>query len=277
MVQVRSRHPLHDIGDICIDQWVTDLLAKVTEKSFSRETLVAACVLARDSESSANPVNDQVWATTVSSFRTGMEMAEILTELHLYDQDSLVASILYRAVREGRLSIETVRGQFGESVTKLIDSVQKMAVISTLRADGDDDVFGHAGTVQATKVREMLVAIIDDVRVALIKIAERTCAIRALKTASQEKRLRVAREIFDVYAPLSHRLGIGQLKWELEDLAFRYLETDEYMRIARLLDERRMDRQHYIKELISTLEMELTKAGIKGDIAGRAKHIYSIW
>ncbi len=277
MVQVRDRHPLHYDGDICIDQWTTDLLVKVTEGSFSRETLVSACELARDSEATANPVNDQVWATTVSSFRTGLEMAEILTELHLYDQDSLVASILYRAVREGRLPIGTVRNKFGEKVTKLIESVRKMAVISTLRADGDDGVFGHAGTVQATKVREMLVSIIDDVRVALIKIAERTCAIRALKTATEEKRLRVAREIFDVYAPLAHRLGIGQLKWELEDLAFRYLETDEYMRIARLLDERRMDRQKYIKEVISTLEMELTKAGIEGDIAGRAKHIYSIW
>jgi GTP pyrophosphokinase len=277
MVQVRDSHPLHDDGDICIDQWTTDLLSKVAEGGFSRETLAAACELARESEAIAHPVNDQVWAATVSSFRTGLEMAEILTELHLYDQDSLVASILYRAVREGRLPIETVRTQFGESVTKLIESVRKMAVISTLRADGDGGVFGHAGTVQATKVREMLVSIIDDVRVALIKIAERTCAIRALKTASEEKRLRVAREIFDVYAPMAHRLGIGQLKWELEDLAFRYLETDEYMRIARLLDERRMDRQQYIKEVIGTLEMELTKAGIEGDIAGRAKHIYSIW
>jgi GTP pyrophosphokinase len=277
MVQVRNRHPLDDDGDICIDQWVTDLLAQLTEGSFSREALVTACRLARDAEAAANPVNEQVWAATVSSFRTGLEMAEILTELHLYDQDSLVASILYRAVREGRLPIETVRNQFGESVTKLIEGVRKMAVISTLRADGEDGVFGDAGTVQATKVREMLVSIIDDVRVALIKIAERTCAIRALKTATEEKRLRVAHEIFDVYAPLSHRLGIGQLKWELEDLAFRYLETDEYMRIARLLDERRIDRQQYIKELISTLETELTKAGIEGDIAGRAKHIYSIW
>ncbi|MBQ0808034.1 MAG: HD domain-containing protein, partial [Porticoccus sp.] len=185
MVQVRNRHPLHDDGDICIDQWATDLLAQVTEGSFSRETLVTACELARDAEAGASPVNDQVWAATVSSFRTGLEMAEILTELHLYDQDSLVASILYRAVREGRLPVETVRNQFGESVSKLIEGVRKMAVISTLRADGDDGVFGHAGTVQATKVREMLVSIIDDVRVALIKIAERTCAIRALKTATE--------------------------------------------------------------------------------------------
>ena len=105
-------------------------------------------------------------------------MAEILTELHLYDQDSLVASILYRAVREGRLDIESVQEQFGESVTTLIEGVRKMAVISTLRADGDGDVFGHVAAQQATKVREMLVSIIDDVRVALIKIAERTCAIR---------------------------------------------------------------------------------------------------
>ena len=277
MVQVRDHHPLHDDGDVCIDQWVTNLLDKVAEGSFSREVLVAACELALEAESSNNHITDQVWASTVSSFRTGQEMAEILTELHLYDQDSLVASILYRAVREGRLDIESVQEQFGESVTTLIEGVRKMAVISTLRADGDGDVFGHVAAQQATKVREMLVSIIDDVRVALIKIAERTCAIRALKTASNEKRLRVAREIFDVYAPLAHRLGIGQLKWELEDLAFRYLETDEYMRIARLLDERRMDRQQYIKELISTLEMELSTADIKGEIAGRAKHIYSIW
>jgi GTP pyrophosphokinase len=277
MVQVRDHHPLHDDGDVCIDQWVTNLLDKVAEGSFSREVLVAACELALKAESSNNYITDQVWASTVSSFRTGQEMAEILTELHLYDQDSLVASILYRAVREGRLDIESVQEQFGESVTTLIEGVRKMAVISTLRADGDGDVFGHVAAQQATKVREMLVSIIDDVRVALIKIAERTCAIRALKTASNEKRLRVAREIFDVYAPLAHRLGIGQLKWELEDLAFRYLETDEYMRIARLLDERRMDRQQYIKELISTLEMELSTADIKGEIAGRAKHIYSIW
>ncbi len=277
MVQVRRRHPLHDDGDICIEQWVTHLLDRVSNGNISREVLVAACELAKDSEASSDGLNDQVWAATVSSFHTGLEMAEILAELHLYDEDSLVAAVLYRGVREGRISTEVVTKQFGENVSRLIKSVLKMAVISTLRADSDGGAFGHAAAQQATKVREMLVSIIDDVRVALIKIAERTCAIRALKTASEEKRLRVAREIFDVYAPLAHRLGIGQLKWELEDLAFRYLENDEYMRIARLLDERRMDRQRYIEELINTLKNELEKSGIKGDIAGRAKHIYSIW
>jgi GTP pyrophosphokinase len=277
MVQVRDHHPLQDNGEINIEQWVENLGDRFEPNAINSAILIDACELAKSSEANSNPENDQIWAATVSSFHTGLEMAAILTELHLFDQDSLVAAILYRAVREGRLSIVIVKQQFGKKVAVLIESVLQMAVISTLRADSETSVFGHGASQQASKVREMLVSIIDDVRVALIKIAERTCAIRALKKATNEKRLRVAREIFDVYAPLAHRLGIGQLKWELEDLAFRYLETDEYMRIARLLDERRMDRQRYIEELIDTLEKELNTAGIVGEIAGRAKHIYSIW
>lgn len=277
MVQVRDHHPLQDNGEINIEQWVENLGDRFAPNVISPAILIDACELAKSSEANSNPENDQIWAATVSSFHTGLEMATILTELHLFDQDSLVAAILYRAVREGRLSIVFVKQQFGKKVAVLIESVLQMAVISTLRADGETSVFGHGANQQASKVREMLVSIIDDVRVALIKIAERTCAIRALKKATNEKRLRVAHEIFDVYAPLAHRLGIGQLKWELEDLAFRYLETNEYMRIARLLDERRMDRQRYIEELIDTLEKELSTAGIVGEIAGRAKHIYSIW
>jgi len=274
MVQVRDHHPVQEQGTVNIEQWVDSLLSKIVTDRDVRDILITACEMAQEAEEKSG---DERWTPTVSSFRTGLEMAEILAELHLYDVDSLVAAILYRVVRERRLSIEKVKQHFGAEVAQLISSVLKMAVISTLRADGEATVFGHAATQQAAKVREMLVSIIDDVRVALIKIAERTCAIRALKTATDEKRQRVAREIFDVYAPLAHRLGIGQLKWELEDLAFRYLEPDEYMRIARLLDERRMDRQRYIDEVIDTLHKELAKAKIKADIAGRAKHIYSIW
>ncbi|WP_461481857.1 GTP diphosphokinase [Porticoccus sp.] len=274
MVQVRDHHPVQEQGAVEIEQWVDSLLNKIVADREARGTLVAACELAREAEEKSGA---ERWTPTVSSFRTGLEMAEILAELHLYDVDSLVAAILYRVVRERRLPLAVVKKDFGDNVATLIESVLKMAVISTLRADGESSVFGHAAAQQAAKVREMLVSIIDDVRVALIKIAERTCAIRALKTATDEKRQRVAREIFDVYAPLAHRLGIGQLKWELEDLAFRYLEPDEYMRIARLLDERRMDRQRYIDEVINTLHSELDQAGIRADIAGRAKHIYSIW
>jgi plasmid stabilization system protein ParE len=106
------------------------------------------------------------------------------------------------------------------------------------------DVLGQA-EAQRDNIRKMLVAMVDDVRVALIKLAERTCAIRAVK-ADPERRELVARDVFDVYAPLAHRLGIGHLKWELEDLSFRYLHNDSYMRIARLLDGKRVERDRFI-------------------------------
>lgn len=118
---------------------------------------------------------------------------------------------------------------------------------------------------------------VDDVRVALIKLAERTCAIRAVKHADDEKRLRVAREVFDIYAPLAHRLGIGHIKWELEDISFRYLEPEQYKQIAKLLHERRLDREQYINDVMKQLRDELSATGVKADISGRAKHIYSIW
>ena len=122
----------------------------------------------------------------------------------------------------------------------------------------------------------MLVALVDDVRVALIKLAERTSAIRAVKNRP-DKRYRVAREVADIYAPLAHRLGIGHIKWELEDLSFRYLQPLAYKKIAKLLDEKRLDRQHYIEDAISILDKALKADDIQADIAGRAKHIYSIW
>jgi len=118
---------------------------------------------------------------------------------------------------------------------------------------------------------------VDDVRVALIKLAERTCAIRAVKNADEEKRHRVAREVFDIYAPLAHRLGIGHIKWELEDLSFRYLEPVQYKQIASLLHERRLDRERYINDVMEQLRGALGEAGIEAELSGRAKHIYSIW
>jgi GTP pyrophosphokinase len=151
-----------------------------------------------------------------------------------------------------------------------------MAAISSIHHPLKGNVLGqHEG--QLDNVRKMLVTMIDDVRVALIKLAERTSAIRAVKNAPEEKRMRVAREVFDIYAPLAHRLGIGHIKWELEDLSFRYLHATAYKKIAKLLDEKRLDREDYIKRVIAALQDELCAAGIKADLSGRAKHIYSIW
>ena len=153
--------------------------------------------------------------------------------------EGLVAGIVYRALVEGRTGIDQVEEKFGPAVSRLVTGVQRMSAISDLNIDRDAPVLGQADA-QKDNIRKMLIALVDDVRVALIKLAERTCAIRAVKE-DMDTRLSVAREVFDVYAPLAHRLGIGHLKWELEDLSFRYLYQDAYHKIAKLLDGKRVE------------------------------------
>jgi GTP pyrophosphokinase len=271
MVQVRAHQPINDDGSINLQAWLDHTLK--ADPALDRAALQVACEFARDAEQQANAAQN-LWAEGNSSFRTGLEIAEILADLKL-DQDSLVAAVIYRAVREGKITLKTVQEKFGPVVAKLVEGVLRMAAISASLNPRDSLVLGSQAQVE--NLRKMLVAMVDDVRVALIKLAERTCAIRAVKHADDEKRHRVAREVFDIYAPLAHRLGIGHIKWELEDLSFRYLEPEQYKQIAKLLHERRLDREQYINDVMKQLREELTAAGIKPDISGRAKHIYSIW
>ncbi|MBD9424976.1 GTP diphosphokinase [Pseudomonas sp. PDM15] len=271
MVQVRAHQPINLDGSINLEAWLDHTLS--VDPALDRAALKAACEFAREVEQQANAAQN-LWAEGNSSFQTGLEIAEILADLKL-DQDSLVAAVIYRAVREGKVSLKAVQDKFGPVVAKLIEGVLRMAAISASLNPRDSLVLGSQAQVE--NLRKMLVAMVDDVRVALIKLAERTCAIRAVKHADDEKRLRVAREVFDIYAPLAHRLGIGHIKWELEDISFRYLEPEQYKQIAKLLHERRLDREQYIAEVMQQLRDELTATGIKPDISGRAKHIYSIW
>lgn len=275
MVKVREDHPIAEDGNVDIEAWIGRILSLVDLGRKAPETLQRALLLCKQAEDDAL-YSENAWSEVSSCYQTGMEMAEILAELQL-DLDTLIAAILYRAVREKKLTVARVVSEFNENVGTMIRGVLRMAAISQLRNDSDRDVFGRQSEEQAGKVRKMLVAMVDDVRVALVKLAERTCAIRAVKNASEEKRRRVAREVADVYAPLAHRLGIGHIKWELEDLSFRYLEPDDYKQIAKLLDEKRLDRQSYIKKVIGDLQRELELVSIQAEISGRAKHIYSIW
>src|SRR5947207_11763670 len=123
----------------------------------------------------------------------------------------------------------------------------------------------------------MLLAMVDDIRFVLIKLAERTQALRYLMTADETLRRQSAKEVFDIFAPLANRLGVWQLKWELEDFSLRALEPTEYKKIAKYLDERRLDRQRFIDNVIASLRKELADAGVKAEVTGRPKHIYSIW
>ncbi len=217
--------------------------------------------------------NRTYWS--IDSVQMGIEMAQILLELRL-DSASVIAAILYRAVREGRIALARVERQFGEEVARLIDGVLKMAAITAIQNSDKQVVLGQR-EAQVDNLRKMLVSLIDDVRVALIKLAERTSAIRAMKDAPEDKRRKVAEEVFNIYAPLAHRLGIGHLKWELEDLAFRYLQPVAYKKIASLLDEKRLARQDYIENVVDYLKKEIEDFGIEAEVFGRAKHIYSIW
>ena len=271
MVQVRAHQPVNDDGSINLVSWLEHVTR--VDPALDRQALQEACEFARDAEQQAN-TTEHHWSEGASTFRAGLDIAEILADLKL-DQDSLVAAVIYRGVREGKITLSAVQQRFGPVVAKLIEGVLRMAAISASINPRESVVLGSQAQVE--NLRKMLVAMVDDVRVALIKLAERTCAIRAVKEADEEKRQRVAREVFDIYAPLAHRLGIGHIKWELEDLSFRYLEPEQYKQIAKLLHERRLDREQYINDAMANLRQELEATGIKADISGRAKHIYSIW
>ena len=270
MVKVREDQPLTESGKVDIQQWLTRLQEDVRLRE--PERLQEACELAEQLDREA-PRTHRVWLSPGSSFRMGLEMADILADLKL-DQPALEAAVLYRAVREGLLSLEAVTKRFGDEVAKLIDGVLQMAAISYPLAPNH----GMSQHNQQENLRKMLVNMVGDVRVALIKIAERTCALRQVKDAPREKCLQVAREVADIYAPLAHRLGIGQINWELEDLSFRYLHEDEYKAIAKLLAEKRLDRDRYIHDVVETLKSLMEAQHIhRYDVSGRAKHIYSIW
>jgi GTP pyrophosphokinase len=271
MVQVRPHVHTTPGGVIDLPRWLESLPFQFSESE--RGKLLRACEFARDA--ARMPAGgDAGREVGQDCLLAGLDIAIILAELHV-GMECLLAGVLYRAVWEGRLDMEQVEREFGADVAKLITGVTRMAAIGDLSATSNDPVLGQAHG-QKDNIRKMLIAMVDDVRVALIKLAERTSAIRAVKD-DELRRQRVAQEVFDVYAPLAHRLGIGHLKWELEDLSFRYIYADAYRKIARLLDGKRLERDQFIARVKEELTRALGTAGFDFEIAGRAKHIYSIW
>jgi GTP pyrophosphokinase len=271
MVQVRQQTVTDAQGAIDLDRWLTQLPLELEDEDRTR--LLQACHLVQQAQQrAAKDAGD--WARDSNSLVAGLDITIILADLHV-DLDCLLAGLLYRAVREGRLDAGQVRKQFGEAVIGLIDGVLRMAAIGDLPLQAENPVLGQAHG-QKDNIRKMLIALVDDVRVALIKLAERTCAIRSVKE-DEVRRRQIGQEVFEVYAPLAHRLGIGQLKWELEDLSFRYTYAESYRKIARLLDGKRLERDRFIAKVTAELTQILQDAGLQFSIVGRAKHIYSIW
>jgi GTP pyrophosphokinase len=200
----------------------------------------------------------------------GKEMVEILVTLNM-DLPTLEAALLFPFVESNLICKEKLAEQFDPEITGLQHKAGQMKAIGVLR--GGDPL----SAAQIDNVRRMLLAMVGDVRAIVIKIAERICNLRSVKDEPEEVRVVAAKESQDIYAPLANRLGIGQLKWELEDFMFRYQHPNTYKQIAKQLDEKRLDREKYIREFVGTLSAEMKLCGIQAEVSGRPKHIYSIW
>ncbi len=195
-----------------------------------------------------------------------LEVAFILAEQHL-DSAAIAAGLLHDVVEDTDVTSDRVRDVFGDEIAELVDGVTK---IGELR-------FKSLEEEQAEYFRKMLLSMARDIRVIIIKLADRLHNMRTLDSLDREKQLRIALETREVYAPLAHRFGMARIKWELEDLSLKYLDQDAYDELVRKISARREDREAYIREITEPLRRELEKAEIKAEIAGRAKHFDSIY
>ncbi|WP_026959890.1 GTP diphosphokinase [Aliagarivorans taiwanensis] len=259
MVSVRETHINKDL-QFDEGQWLANLELKAAEQ----EQLLADCQLLR--EQKIEP------ALVQACLDKGKEMVEILLTLNM-DLPTLQAALVFPFIEHGGLSAKQFESHFSEEVLQLQNYVSQMDAMKLLRSADSNNL----SNLQIDNVRRMLLAMVGDVRAIVIKLAERICHLREMRLEDEELKVLAAKESQDIYAPLANRLGIGQLKWELEDFTFRYLHPDKYKEIAKQLDEKRIDRERYIDEFVSGLRSEIGKAQINAEVYGRPKHIYSIY
>jgi GTP pyrophosphokinase len=203
-------------------------------------------------------------------FEHPLQTALILAELQL-DTSALAAALLHDVPENCGIEISEIEAKFGPEVAKLVDGTTKLGKLSRTASGA------ATGGAQAENLRKMLVAMAEDLRVVFIKLADRLHNMRTLGALSPEAQQSIAQETLEIYAPLAHRLGIWELKWQLEDLAFRYLEPKKYRQIVNLVAARRAQREDFIAQVIKILEGEFERANLRAEVSGRPKHIYSIY
>ena len=209
--------------------------------------------------------------------KKSLEMVEILAPLNL-DTDSLYAAFLTPLLQHQCIDIDYIEQHFSTPVLQLCEGVRQMEAIKALQHTTTNKNLSRSASVnQIDNIRKMLLAMVDDIRAVVIKLAERLCYLRFVKNSDEETRVLTAKESANIYAPLANRLGIGQLKWELEDISFRYLHPHVYKKIAKQLDETRLVREGYMVDFVDDLSKQLIDASIESTVYGRPKHIYSIW
>ncbi len=256
-------------ANIDVPTWLNNVADRIGQDSVPN--LAAACEFIRSRMNTSESERS-------GAYVTGIGMSDILTYLY-QDEDALVAAMLYRSARKSLISMAEIEQNFGADIRILVKDALAMGKLSAIIESNKrlEDHFINKQQDQLSNIYSMLISVTNDVRVVLIKLAERTFAMRELSFSNTERQQRVAREVMTIYAPLAHRLGIAQLKWELEDLAFRYLAPDRYKEIAKLLSEKRSEREAYIQRVENQLNQALIDADIIGEVSGRVKHIYSIY
>ena len=266
MVSIKEKRTPHTSKDqLDVRQWLASL--ERARSAREMDVIRKACDYAQQAHAAQFRVSGEPY------FQHSIAVANILAGLEL-DHESISAAILHDVVEDTNSSLKDIQEHFGNGIASLVEGVTKMKMIHAFQSLPESD---KKEQIQSENLRKMLLAMAEDIRVVLIKLADRTHNMRTLSALPEEKQRRIAQETLDLYAPLANRLGIWQIKWELEDLSLRYLEPAVYKRLAGMLDERRIDRERYISRFIARLGADLEKASVKADISGRPKHIYSIW
>ncbi len=209
-----------------------------------------------------------------------LETALFLADLRLDDQ-TIIAALLHDVVEDCGVSLDEVCQRFGPGVSKLVDGVTKLTRMDIRLHNPDDDelsdVQDDPDNLYAENLRKMLVSMAEDIRVVLIKLADRLHNMQTLDALPEDKRRRIAQETLDIYSPLAHRLGIWDIKWRLDDLAFRHLDEQKYRDISKILAAKRDEREEYVENVAAMLREELETFGVEGEVVGRPKGIYSIY
>src|ERR1043165_9447289 len=196
-----------------------------------------------------------------------LEVADILADMRL-DETSVSTGLLHDVVEDTLVDLDTIRSYFGDEITQLVDGLTKIAHISDLSREKQ----------QAENVRKMVLAMITDVRVVLIKLADRLHNMRTMQYLKPEKRARISQETLDIYAPIAHRLGMGKVRGELEDLAFQNLYPSEYKRLAKEADVRRPELEATLTKIQATIQAKLVEHEVPFvEVQGRVKRLYSLW
>jgi len=268
MVKIREIHSRLPDGSIDLKNWLSKIAHGRTERE--SDLIKHACNLAKEYGENVAVIPHEPG----SCYEQGLTTAEILTDLGL-DAESLAAAIVYYSHVAAKLSLIRIKNELGVNVAGLISGLLQIDNIHASNPFHVDNLETRAQSLN--NLRKMLLAVVEDIRVVLIKISIHVCNMRFACHQALAIRTKLAMEAREIYGPLANRLGIGQLKWELEDLSFRFLEPATYKSIATKLDERRIDREAFVADIVTTLAEALKREGIAAELSGRAKHIFSIW